>query len=78
MTLLQRAALLFFVAAWAPVGIGLFARAVFFKPGKNVRGQDADQSPAPDAEGFRLDNDEPEEGDPNFVAFDDSPLPRGG
>jgi hypothetical protein len=77
MTFWDRLLLLSNLAVWAPVGIGVIARAGFFKTGEHVVGQRTDPSPAPDAHDFRLENDEPEADDPNFITFDDRPLPRG-
>jgi hypothetical protein len=77
MTFWERLLILSDVAIWTPVGVGIVARVCFFEPGKNVADQEADPSPAPDADDFRLDNDEPEAGDPNFVSYSDRPLPRG-
>jgi hypothetical protein len=65
--------LLFDAAAWVPIVVGVCARLTVFQRDPNVLDHEIDPSPPPDSENFPIENDEPREGDPNFVPYDPQP-----
>ena len=73
MTFWERAAVLLLLAAWVPVAVGAFARAVVFRRDQYQAAGPPTETQKSLHEDFEIPNQEPDPGDPNYVPFDDEP-----